>query len=478
MKNKPIVIDLFCGAGGESQGIHWAMGDDIKLFAVNHWERAVESHSANFPADESICQDIQTVNPAKLVGGQEVELMWASPECTHFSVARGGKPMDDQSRCSPWDILRWLDMVKVKRLIIENVPEFVTWGPLDDNNRPVKELKGTYFSMFINNIQTMGYEVQCKVLNAADFGAPTIRRRLFIQAVKRGCGKSLCWPSATHGPMSAISADLFDPVMAPWVPARDIIDWSIPCIPLEMRSRPLSTNTMRRIENGIRKYWGEWAEPFLVRYNGGSNRHHFISDPVPVLDTSNRYGLVEPLLLSNHFNNYAKPSNNPCPTITTANAIGVVEPLFIPQQSCGEVRPVSNPLSTISTAGAISIVQPLTVEFRGKNTCRPTDEPLSAVATSGAHHGVIEPLVMEYYGNGQCKPVSKPVGTVTTKDRFVLLEGSQLGIGFRMLQPHELAAAQSFPKDYYFSGNRADQVKQIGNAVCPKVAEALVKAGA
>lgn len=483
MKDKPIVIDLFCGAGGESQGIHWAMGDDIKLFAVNHWERAIESHGRNFPQDESICQDIQTVNPVKLVGCREVELMWASPECTHFSVARGGKPMDDQSRCTPWDILRWLNMVKIKRLIVENVPEFVTWGPLDDNNRPVKELRGTYFGMFINNIQTMGYEVQWRVLNAADFGAPTIRRRLFIQAVKKGCGKSLCWPAATHAPIDAVSSDLFEPLMNPWVPARDIIDWSIPCVPLEMRSRPLSANTMRRIENGIRKYWGEYAEPFLVRYNGGNNRHHSLDTPVPVLDTSNRYGLVEPFIVSIGQTSAKKRDRSidkPIPTVCTKAEHCLVEPLIMNfSHTSGKDRTIqaNEPMPALVTKREHGVLMPLTVEFHGTGNCRLTDSPLSAIACSGAHHGLIEPLIMEYYGNGQCKPVSKPIGTVTTKDRFALLGASRLGVGFRMLQPHELAAAQSFPKGYFFSGNQADKVKQIGNSVCPKQALALVKAG-
>ena len=134
---RPVVVDLFCGAGGESQGIHWAMGDDIQLFAVNHWQRACETHAKNFPGDECVCQDIQTIIPTDLIKDRTVELMWASPECTNFSVAKGGRPLDDQSRCTPFDILRWLTMLDVKRLIVENVKEFVTWGPLNKDDRPL-----------------------------------------------------------------------------------------------------------------------------------------------------------------------------------------------------------------------------------------------------------------------------------------------------------------------------------------------------
>lgn len=414
MRKQKIVIDLFAGAGGESCGIHAAFNagnEDIRLFAVNHWQVACETHALNFPADECICQDIQTVIPTNLVKpGESVELFWASPECTHFSTARGGKPMDDQSRCTPFDIIRWLTMLDVKRVIIENVAEFETWGPLGKDCRPIKEQKGSFFSMFIGAIKNIGYTVDWRICNAADYGAPTTRRRLFIQAVKKGSGKTIRWPERLYAEHPEdVNGDLFGTDLKPWIPASSIIDWTIPCQPIDGRKRPLSPNTMKRIMNGIRRYWGEAAEPFLVRYNGGDRRYHSIHDPVPTLDCSNRYGLVEPM--------------------------------FIPQQSGGTVKPVSNPLPTIAGAGAISIV---------------------------------EPLVMEYYGNGQCQPVSKPLRTVTCKDRFALLKPEDCRIGFRMLQPHELAAAQSFPEWYRFTGTKADTVKQIGNAVCPKMAEALV----
>jgi DNA (cytosine-5)-methyltransferase 1 len=443
---RPVVVDMFCGAGGESQGIDGSAkkaGVSIEMFAINHWERAIETHRANFPAAAHICRDVRDIDPSSLMEGRKIALLWASPACTHFSVARGGKPCDDQSRCTPFTVLDWLDKLTVDRVIIENVPEFQSWGPLDEEtHRPIPEAKGETFAAFIGMIRGLGYSVDWDVLNAADFGAPTTRRRLFIQAVRNGSGKSIIWPEPSHaqsGPNQTLTGDL-----PSWVPASKIIDWTLPTQIIDERSKPLVANTMKRICRGIEKYWGEYATPFLVRYNGGDGRGHSLNEPIPVLDTSNRYGLVQPL--------------------------------FIPQHSCGEVRPTTGPLSTVATKGAIGLVEPL-VMFKGHygangGYTRSIHEPLQTLTTH-QEACLIEPLLMNYYGNGTCEPISKPVPAVTTRDRFALITPENCRIGFRMLKPHELAAAQSFPRDYRFTGNRGEIVKQIGNAVCPAMAAAL-----
>ena len=410
MTESPTVVDMFCGAGGESCGIKQAADNaniDISMYAINHWEQAIETHKINFPTAEHICRDVQDINPSEVIEGREVALLWASPACTHFSVARGGKPCDNQSRITPFTILDWLDKLTVDRVIIENVPEFQSWGPLDKNTlRPIQKAKGETFSAFVGMIRGLGYSVDWKVLNAADYGAPTTRRRLFIQAVRNDTDKSIIWPEATH------TKPTYNQTLTKiksWIPARDIIDWSIPTQIIDERTKPLSPNTMKRIMHGIEKYWGTYATSFIIRYNGGENRVHSIDEPLPVLDTSNRYGLIQPLLM----------------------------------------------------------------EYYGQSGCHPiSTKPVPAISTN-IHFAIVEPLIMEYHGNGGCHPVSKPLPTVTGNDRFALITQENVRIGFRMLKPHELAAAQSFPRDYIFTGTRGDVVKQIGNAVCPKVSQAL-----
>jgi len=479
-ESRPVVVDMFCGAGGESQGIAQAAekaGITIEAYAINHWERAIETHRCNFPAAEHICRDVRDIDPSSLMDGRKVALLWASPACTHFSVARGGKPCDDQSRVTPFTVLDWLDKLTVDRVIIENVPEFTSWGPLDEvTHRPIPESRGETFTAFINMIRALGYTVDYDVLNAADFGAPTTRRRLFIQAVRIGSGKSILWPepsNAKAGQNRTLTGDL-----PSWVPARDIIDWTLPTQIIDERKKPLVENTMKRILRGIEKYWGPYAKPFLVRYNGGNGRVHSIDDPLPVLDTSNRYGLVQPLVLSNHFGNIPKPAGEPCPTIVTKGGVAIVQPLIMhigQTSSKGRTRSINEPLATVVTKEEACLIEPLIFHHRAQGAIRPASKsPLSTLTTFG-WVGLVEPLLMNYNGNGKCHPVSKPLPPVTTRDRFALITPENVRIGFRMLKPHELAAAQSFPKNYIFTGNRGEVVKQIGNAVCPLMAEALTR---
>lgn len=425
-------------------------GVDFRLIGVNHWNVAIETNRINHPFEKLYCSTVQNVKPREAVPSGRLHFLWASPECTNHSRAKGGRPRDEQSRATAWDILKWAQELYIDRIYIENVVEFLEWGPIDAKGHPLASKKGETFRAFVSALESLGYHVDWRTLNAADFGAPTSRTRLIVQAV-RGRGE-IVWPQPTHAKEPGLFGE------KPWRSAREIIDWSIPGKSIFGRKKPLAENTIRRIESGIRKYWGDWAEPFLailretkdsqfrasvrkldeplptvsaggvhagivepfiVRYNGGDDRHHSINEPVPVLDCANRYGLVEPL--------------------------------FIPQQSGGTIKPVSNPLPTVAAAGAISI---------------------------------IEPFMVKFYGNERgAEGLDDPIDTISTKDRFGLARGYLvevngaryvLDIRFRMLQPHELAKGMGFPGDYKFAGNKSEQVKQIGNAVCPNLSEALI----
>lgn len=484
--SKILCADLFCGGGGTSTGMinafHRAGVNDYQLIGVNHWDIAIETNKINHPFEKLYCSTVQNVKPREAVPSGRLHFLWASPECTNHSRAKGGRPKDEQSRATAWDILKWAQELYIDRIYIENVVEFLEWGPIDSKGRPMASKKGETFRAFVAALESLGYHVDWQTMNAADFGAPTSRVRLIIQAV-RGRGK-IVWPEPTHAKEPGMFGE------KPWRSAREIIDWSIPGKSIFARKKPLAENTIRRIESGIRKYWGDWAEaflvilrgtkdsqcsasvrrlneplptvsaggvhagivePFLVRYNGGEDRHHSINDPVPVLDCSNRYGMVEPL--------------------------------FIPQQSAGTVKPVSNPLPTVAAAGAISIVEPFILSQKFSNAPVDCRKPLPTITTVNSF-SIVEPFMVKFYGNEHgAESLKDPIDTICTKDRFGLVRGYLvevngaryvLDIRFRMLQPHELAKGMGFPADYKFAGKKKDQVKQIGNAVSPNLSEALI----
>ena len=373
MKKKLNIIDMFCGGGGESTGLILAAneyGFDVTMSAINHWERAIETHSANYPFAEHRCENVQHIDPTTLSASRNTDLLWASPGCQHFSVARGGKPRSEQMRSPAWEVLRFAEEIRPKRIIIENVPEFQTWGPLDENGKVIKQMKGRTFQVFIKGLKSLNYRVDYRVLCAADYGAPTSRRRLFIQAVRLDCGKKILWPEVTNMAEENLMG------LPRYRTAADIIDWSIPCKLISQRKKPLADATMRRIEYGIREYWGEYAKPFLA-------------------------------------------------------------------------------------------------VLYGQSKTQPVDTPLSTISCSGAHHMLIQPFITEYYGNGRAIPLGVPLPTVTTRDRFGIVGTDGLELGFRMLQPTELAAATGFPSNYKFTGSKVEVVKQIGNAVPPNFAKAL-----
>jgi len=445
------MADLFCGAGGTSTGAMQAirhLGMTPRLTAVNHWDRAVATHTANHPDARHLCASIDSLNPRSLFRVGELDILWASPECTHHSRARGGRPMHDQSRATAWCVTRWAEALRPSVVMVENVPEFEEWGPLGHDGKPLASRKGETFQAWIRTLRAIGYTVDWRILCAADYGDPTTRRRLFVQAVRGR--RRIVWPEPTNAP----SSDLLG--LPRWRSARDIIDWSLPGESIYSRKKPLAPRTMERIWEGLRRFG---VVPSMVCMEHGG-RVVSIDSPVPTVTTARggAIAVVEPFVVTMRGTNEgqlrgsAKRVGEPLGTVSAGGIHhALIEPCLLPQKSDGRLRPVSEPAPTVSTAGAIALV---------------------------------EPFLVEYYGNGEARSASEPLPTVTTHDRFglvqpeVIVDGQRyrLDIRFRMLTAGELAGAQGFPSGYQFTGTKTEQVKQIGNAVPCGFARALVLA--
>lgn len=453
------VADLFCGAGGTSAGAMEALealGYRPRLTAINHWPVAIATHSLNHPGARHLTTSIDNINPRDLFAEGELDLLWASPECTHHSVARGGRPINDQSRATAWCVVRWAEALRPPVILVENVPEFLSWGGLGTDGRPLARKKGATFMAWVAALESLGYKVGWRKLCAADYGDPTTRQRLFVQAV-RGRRK-IVWPDATHAEHR--EDELWAERRAPWRSTRDaVIDWSIKGGSIYKRKRPLSANTVQRIMEGLAKFGG----PCLVAMeHGGSVRS--LDDPINTITTAKggAHALVQPFIVKLRG--------------TTSEHIS------------SSAHPVTEPLDTVSASGKHhALVEPFLIHSAHSGSGRrpiEVDEPLPTVTGNRGDIALIEPFLIEYYGNGGAEPVSQPLNTVTCKDRHALvqpevrIDGKSyvLDILFRMLQPHELAAAQGFPVDYQFSGTKSDQVKQIGNAVPRHLARAIVYA--
>jgi DNA (cytosine-5)-methyltransferase 1 len=461
------VVDMFCGAGGASQGIKQALeeiGIKARMYAINHWPIAVSTHSKNIPEAEHVCEPVEKIDPLRLIPDGKIDLLWASPECTHFSIARGKKPASDQKRASPWRIVEWLEKMDVKHVILENVREFSKWGPLDAAGHPIKSKEGTIFRAFLHAIRSLGYTVDWQILNCANYGDPTSRCRFFLQAVK-GRAK-ISWPHPTH---MESEYNVFD--LPKWRAAREIIDWSIIGESIFSRKKPLVPATLKRIEHGIKRFWGPYAEPFLISmYGTGMSRS--LDLPLQTVTCSGKHtALIEPFLINNYGKSKSMDIGDPVPTVTGSEHAALVEPLILGQQSCAAARPISKPIPTIATAGAISFIEPFLTCYHGGNDSAERiyrlGKPIPTLDTSN-RYGLVKPFIVKYYGTGTTASIDEPLDTVVSKEHFALVMGGEnyfFDIRYRMLAPHELAAAQGFPPDYLFQGNKGEIVKQIGNAV-------------
>lgn len=438
-----LIVDNFAGGGGASTGIELALGRPVDI-AVNHCPKALAMHRANHPATRHLCDDIFAVKPSLVCGGKPVDLAWFSPDCKHFSKAKGGRPVDKRIRGLAWVAVRWAREVRPQVIILENVEEFITWGPLLPGGRPDPSRKGLTFRRFVGCLRNLGYEVDWQNLVAADYGAPTSRRRFFL--VARCDGQPIAWPTPTHR-QNPIHGCL------PWRTAAECIDWSLPCPSIFGRTRPLKEKTMQRIALGVKRYVIEAAEPFIITYYGekrpGDWRGQPLMEPLATQSTENRFGLVVPSI-AKHYG-------------------GVVG------------HEVTRPLGTITAIDHHALCAASLLKFYGTNVGAEVRSPLPTITASGQHIAEVRAFLVKYYGTGTGQSVAEPLNTVTAKDRFglVTIQGEQYeiaDIGMRMLQPHELFAAQGFPAHYHRIGTKTDQVRLCGNSVCPPVAEALVRA--
>lgn len=502
MKRMIQACDLFCGAGGTSSGLAAAcrsFGLDVDLLAINHWNVAIQSHWANHPWARHLCQNLEAVDPTKVVPSGYLDLLVASPECTYFSVARGGRPVEDQLRASAWQVLRWAERLYIKSILIENVPEFAKWGPVDQGGAPIKEREGETFRALLQALRSLDYTVDHKVLTAADYGDATTRRRLFIMARK---GKdTVVWPEPSHAKAGKGG-------LKPWRTAREIIDWTNPGKSIFERQKPLAKTTLARIEAGLQKFCGFPPEPFLVKLYGTSNVAP-VDGPLPtVTATGQHLALCNPFLLGHRQfgQDLVDGVDRPLRTITTKTTdVKVVQPFIVGVEHTGahgkQVRDAEAPLPTVSAHSRMAVCNPFVVGCGGPARAgepKSVDRPLDTVLTRN-HKALISPdavlvkleeaavegvratpFLVKYYGTGKAQSVDRPLDTVTTKPRFALCvpladgkHGVLVDILFRMLEPKELAAAMSFPKEYQFSGPRSDQIKQIGNAVPCELARSL-----
>lgn len=492
LADRPLFIDGFAGGGGASEGIRLAIGRHVDI-AINHDRDAIAMHMVNHPDTRHYCENIWNVDPAEVTEGREIAAAWFSPDCTHFSRARGSKPVSKDVRGLAQAILPWASMnhrVRPRIIFVENVCEFETWGPVDDSGRPIKARAGETFQLWACKLRELGYVVEWRVLTASDYGAPTTRKRLFI--IARCDGEPIAWPAATHANPKRIEKERLVGVQA-WRTAADIIDWSIPCPSIFLSreegkrqgcNRPLADKTMARIAEGIRRYVIE-SPPFLVPATAGCVSALLVS----------YYG---PRGESEAANHRGRSIAEPVATVTTENRFGlVVAPMvaaFVAKHFSGVTGVRADvPFPTITAVGTQNQVVAATLvkNNHGDKQAFAIDEPLRTVLAGATHHALVSAFLMRYFGTGgQWSACDSPTPTVTAKDRLALgislIDGEPfqiVDIGLRMLTPRELFSAQGFRSDYDIESGQFGrpvpkyvQVSRCGNSVPPQFAEAVVRA--
>lgn len=516
-----IIVDNFAGGGGASTGIELACGKPVDI-AINHDPEAIKMHMVNHPYTVHYQASVWDIDPQAVCFGRPVGLAWFSPDCKHFSRAKGGKPVSKNIRGLAWIALRWAAKVRPRVIILENVPEFVTWGPVR-KGRPVKSKSGQTFQRFISQLNDLGYKTEYRKLKACDYGAPTIRERFFL--VARCDGKPIVFPEPTHGNGKGLK---------PYRTAAECIDWSIPCKSIFGRKHPLKPNTMRRIAKGLDKFTIKSGNPYIVTCNhsgecfsgqgisvpintitakctdGIVSTHNskfyggvtgvYISEPMPTVTAVDHNVLTAASLIqyhseTSHSEVRGQALDMPVMTVDSSPRYALTAAHIVKYYSGDNYSSANDPLHTITTKERNALVESHLCILRRNEDCRSEELPLPTITASGAHFAEIRTEIVKYNGGANLgnwaeirELLNTYCGYTMSDDEILLLEinGEKYfiyDIGMRMLEPKELYAAQGFPPDYIidrdFEGksySRKEQVARCGNAVPPPFAEALVRA--
>lgn len=514
-----IIVDNFAGGGGASTGIEFALGRPVDI-AINHDPAAIAMHRANHPFTEHYCESVWDVDPVKVCRGRKVALMWLSPDCKHFSKAKGGKPVEKHIRGLAWIAVRWAALVKPRVIVLENVEEFKTWGRIDRaTGKPDVAHKGETFRSFVNALKHHGYAVEWRELRACDYGAPTSRKRLVL--IARCDGKPIVFPNPTHGKGRGLK---------PYRTAAEIIDWTLPCPSIFARQKPLVEATLRRIARGLDKFVIRAKKPFIVPIGYGEKQGQ----------KPRVHDIDAPFVEQANFENIPISADEPLSTATSVNHHRLITPKLSPfiEQAfggayAGKGANADSPLPTVTATDHNRLVSAYISKYYGgtyDGAGSGADEPLHTV-TVEERHAVAGAFLSHFYkGNGsaQGSATNEPVPTVMGNNKASVVmakltpadfERNELGhwaeireilnkyagyaladdeillidindnfyflsdIGMRMLTPRELYLAQGFPSDYQiefdYNGkpySKKEQVARCGNAVCPPLAEAVVRA--
>jgi len=485
-----IVADNFAGGGGASAGIEMALGRGPDI-AINHDPEAIAMHRANHPGTRHFCESVWKVDPEEVCGGKRVALAWFSPDCKHFSKAKGGKPVEKNVRGLAWVVIRWARAVRPRVIVLENVEEFQDWGPLTEDGRPDALRRGLTFRRWLGSLRNAGYEVDMRELRACDYGAPTTRKRLFV--IARSDGLPIVWPDPTHGPPLT--------GLPPYRTAAECITWELPCPSIFERERPLAENTLRRIARGLRRYVIESPDPFIVS-NMTNNVPRPVSEPITTVLTGNHKFLVAPALVQQSWGERegqaprALDLHKPLGTIMAGGVKHALVAAFLAKHYGGHGATgsrLADPIDTVTAVDHHSLVASHLLKLRGgledhQVTAQDLRGPAPAITAGGTHLAEVRAFLLSYYGSPVDARLRSPLHTVTSKDRFglVTVRGDEYviaDIGMRMLVPRELFRAQGFPESYLIDVeldgrplSKSAQVRMVGNSVCPPLAAEIVRA--